>query len=139
MRSLPDSRATSTAEWYPLAWRRADRCDVNTLAQCTVMPYHDPVRPWVNAWFAASEGADLATFNHCLSEEQQDRLEREGGACVMYTHFASGFWRDGRLNPRFTELMARLASKNGWFVPVTTLLDHLVDLRGRTILTSRQR
>ena len=45
----------------------------------------------------------------------------------MYTHFASGFRHDGRLDPRFTELMTRLAAKNGWFVPVTTLLDYLAD------------
>ena len=56
-----------------------------------MMPYHDPDRPYVNAWFAASEGADVTAFNRCLSEEHQDRLEAEGGACIMYTHFASGF------------------------------------------------
>ena len=45
--------------------------------------------------------------------------------CIMYTHFASGFVKDGSLHPRFVALMQRLAKKNGWFVPVTTLLDHL--------------
>ena len=57
----------------------------------------------------------------------------------MYTHLASGFFRDGRLDPRFAELMKRLAAKNGWFVPVTTLLDHLAGRRGRTIITAAQR
>ncbi len=113
--------------------------DVNTLAACPVMPYHDPDRPYVNAWFAASEGADVTAFNRCLSEEHQDRLEAEGGACIMYTHLASGFWRDGRLDPRFKELMTRLAARNGWFVPVTTLLDYLADVQGQTILTAPQR
>lgn len=113
--------------------------DVNTLAACPVMPYHDPERPYVQAWFASSEGADVKAFNCCLGEAKQDRLEAEGGACIMYTHFASGFWSDGELNGRFRELMQRLASKNGWFVPVTTLLDHLVEKRGLTVLTSAQR
>lgn len=113
--------------------------DVNTLAMCPVMPYHDPDRPHVNAWFAASEGADVETFNRCLSEKHQDRLEDQGGACIMYTHLASGFWRDGNLDPRFQELVARLARKNGWFVPVTTLLDYLADLRGQAALTAAQR
>ncbi len=83
------------------------------------MPYHDPERPYVNARFASSEGADVVAFNRCLSEANQDRLEAEGGACIMYTHFASGFWSDGGLDPRFAELMTRLAAKNGWFVPVS--------------------
>jgi hypothetical protein len=113
---------------------------VNTLAACPVMPYHDPDRPYVQAWFASSEGANVNAFNRCLSEAEQDHLEAEGGACIMYTHFASGFWSDGELNPRFRELMRRLASRNGWFVPVNTLLDHLVDRnRGPAVLTSAQR
>lgn len=113
--------------------------DVNTLAACPVMPYHDPDRPYVNAWFASSEGADVLAFNRCLSESNQDRLEAEGGACIMYAHFASGFWSDGGLSPRFKELMARLAAKNGWFVPVATLLDYLAERQGRTVLTATQR
>lgn len=112
---------------------------VNTLAACPMMPYHDPQRPYVRAWFASSEGKDVEAFNRCLGEAEQDRLEAEGGACIMYTHFASGFSVDGELNPRFRELMQRLASRNGWFVPVTTLLDHLVEKRGLTILSAAQR
>lgn len=80
--------------------------DIDTLAACRVMPYHDPERPYVNAWFASSEGRDVATFNACVSEANQDRLEAAGGACIMYTHFASGFQDgDGRLEPRFEQLM----------------------------------
>jgi hypothetical protein len=99
--------------------------DIDTLSACPWMPYHDPDRPFVNAWFASSEGGDVETFVSCLTEADQDRLEASGGACIMYTHFASGFWRDGTLDPRFERLMRRLAGKNGWFVPVTDLLDHL--------------
>jgi hypothetical protein len=113
--------------------------DINTLAACPVMPYHDPDRPYVRAWFASSEGANVDAFNGRLAEAEQERLEAEGGACIMYTHFASGFWSGGELNSRFRELMQRLASKNGWFVPVTTLLDYLVQHRGLTVLTAAQR
>jgi len=47
----------------------------------------------------------------------------------MYTHFGLGFW-DGRLNPRFAELLTALARRNGWFVPVSELLDYLLARRG---------
>jgi len=113
--------------------------DVNTLAVCPWMPYHDPDRPWVNYWFASSEGAVAASFNERLAEENQDRLEAEGGACIMYTHFGLGFCEGGRVQPRFERLMRRLAGKNGWFVPVTTLLDHLLERRGTAEITSSQR
>ena len=104
--------------------------DIDTLAACPVMPYHDPERPYVNAWFAGSEGADVYSFNERLGEANQDRLEAQAGACIMYTHFASGFTSDGTVDRRFRELMLRLSRKNGWFVPVATLLDYLADVRG---------
>jgi hypothetical protein len=113
--------------------------DVNTLAACPVMPYHDPRRPYVRAWFAASDGSDVAAFKRCVSEPNQERLEAEGGACIVYTHLASGFWRDGRPDPEFERLLRRLAGRNGWFVPVTTLLDHIADQQGLTNLTDAQR
>jgi hypothetical protein len=99
--------------------------DINTLRACPFMPYHDPLRPRVNYWFASSDGDRVERFNKCISEADQDRLEAEGGACIMYTHFACGFADKGRLHPRFKSLMERLAKKNGWFVPVATMLDHL--------------
>ena len=113
--------------------------NINTLAACPFMPYHDPDRPYVNAWFASSEGANVHAYNDCISEVNQDRLETEGGACIMYTHFASGFSSEGRLDERFSALMNRLARKNGWFVPVGTLLDFLAKERGLQTIGSRQR
>jgi hypothetical protein len=104
---------------------------INTLKACPHMPYVDATKPYVNAWFASSEGADIHAYNNMLSEPNQDQLEAEGGACIMYTHFGSGFFVDGAPNARFTELMTRLSRKNGWFVPVTTLLDHICLMRSR--------
>jgi hypothetical protein len=113
--------------------------EINTLKACPEMPYHDPARPFVNYWFASSEGQTVDSFVATLSEANQDRLAVEGGACLMYTHLACGFYRNGRLNPRFEELMRRLAALDGWFVPVRTLLDHLLANRGARQLTRLQR
>jgi hypothetical protein len=103
--------------------------DINTVKACPYMPYHDLDRPWVNYWFASSEGPDVQSFSTCLSEQNQDRLEQEGGACIMYSHLASGFQDGSSVQPRFVELMNRLSRKNGWFVPVSTLLDFLLHRR----------
>lgn len=112
---------------------------IDTLAACPAMPYHDPRRPYVRAWFASSEGADVGAFDACVAEPEQDRLEASGGACIMYTHFAAGFVSDGRLDRRFETLMTRLARKNGWFVPVVELLDHLAERNGLPALTDAER
>jgi hypothetical protein len=113
--------------------------DINTLKECPCMPYRNSLKPFVNYWFASSDGSDVHTYNRCLAESNQDRLEAEGGACIMYTHFAKGFYQDGRLDRRFQELMTRLSRKNGWFVPPTTLLDHLLNCNGGHEITNSQR
>ena len=113
--------------------------NINTLKACPFMPYHDPLKPYVNRWFASSDGHDLAAFNRCLAEENQDRLEAEGGMCIMYTHFAKGFCSNGEVNSRFRELMLRLSKKNGWFVPVATLLDRLLQVNGSHSITDVER
>lgn len=113
--------------------------EINTLKKVPLMPYHDPDRPWVQHWYASSEGGRLEPFVETIREANQDRLEAEGGACIMYTHFAKGFFQNGQLNARFQELIARLGKKNGWFVPVTTLLDYLVKVKGTHTLTRAER
>lgn len=108
--------------------------DINTLNACPNMPYHDPARPFVNYWYASSEGAQRPAFVERIGEANQDRLEEEGGACIMYTHFGLGFNENGRLNPEFQALIRRISRKNGWFVPVSTLLDFLkTQNRGRAV------
>jgi hypothetical protein len=98
---------------------------VNTLKADPLMPYHDPRRPYVQFWFSSSQAPGVESFCALLRDEEQDRLVEEGGACIAYTHFGFGFAEDGRLDPRFARVVERLAGLPGWFVPASTLLDHL--------------
>lgn len=114
--------------------------DINTLKAFPAMPYYDPERPFVRQWYASSEGPEVNSFLRTVSEENQDRLEEEGGACIMYTHFAFGFQdKTGKLHPRFKQLIERISKKNGWFVPVGTLLDYIRSQRGDWIITPAER
>ena len=114
--------------------------EINTLKVCPWMPYFDPGRPYVNAWYASSEGARCKNYIETITEEAQDRLEAEGGACIMYTHFGKKFVENGVLDARFVELTKRLAKKDGWFVPTSTLLDYIAKQRGGVhTLTKRER
>lgn len=135
---------------HPLYW--GDLCEsriqyvrnfvyrtIDTLERCPMMPYHDPDRPLVRAWFASSEGANVGLFNERISPSNQDLLEERGGACIMYTHFGHGFVTDGKLDPGFVRLMTSLASRNGWFVPVSELLQFLERKQGLHTLTRRDR
>jgi hypothetical protein len=113
--------------------------DVNTLAACPYMPYRDSAKPFAAAWFAASEGANPASFVRTISPAAQDRLEAEGGLAIMYTHLGAGFWRGGRLDPQFEAVMRMLAKRDGWFAPVAEILDHLRSVKGVTELDEGKR
>ena len=113
--------------------------EINTLKSCPFMPYHDPRRPFVNYWFSSTEGAYVGSFTKMISERNQDRLEAEGGACIMYTHAGNGFWNHNSLDAGFKRLMTRLSRKDGWFVPVATLLDYLREKQGHHIITTYER
>jgi hypothetical protein len=119
--------------------RNFDFSDMNTLKRCPQMPYHDPAFPYVNYWYASCDGHARDAYVKRIAEEHQDRLEEEGGACIMYTHFAKGFHDGKQLDPVFRRLTERLAGKDGWFVPVGTLLDYLMEKKGRHVLTDAER
>lgn len=57
----------------------------------------------------------------------------------MYVHFGHGFFQGGKLNDDFVRIIRRVASRNGWFVPVSTMLDHLRRQRGEVVLTDHAR
>ena len=113
--------------------------ETNLLRVNPTMPYRDPKKTFVNYWFSSCEGADVNSFNQLLSSRNQESLEREGGVCIIYTHFADGFVKDGKVNPKTEELLTELSRRNGWFVPVSTLLDHLLSRQTREILPYRER
>jgi hypothetical protein len=57
----------------------------------------------------------------------------------MYAHFGHGFVENNRLNASFSRLMLRLSRMNGWFVPVSELLDYLGKRRGQLTISTAQR
>lgn len=139
------SRFRGHVENQPLFW--GDLCrdrirycrnfvflDINTLKMCPWMPYRDPLRPYVNSWYASTEGSNCRRFVNAITEANQDQLEAEGGCCIMYTHFGHQYVEKGKLNQRFQDLMKRLSKKNGWFAPVSTVLDYLREQRPETTL-----
>jgi hypothetical protein len=104
--------------------------DINVLRINPTMPYHDARRQAVPWWFSASDAEDVTAFNELIAPAAQDRLEREGGVCIVATHLGKRFTEGGVVNPETRRLLERLAAKPGWFVPVGELLDWLRGQRG---------
>lgn len=103
---------------------------VNVLSVNPTMPYHDPRKPFVNYWFSALDAPNVTSFNNLLTKQAIDSLEQQGGVCIVATHLGKFFVRDGIVDPDTASILEYISSKNGWFVPVSELLDHLVEQSG---------
>jgi len=93
------------------------------------MPYHDPSRPLVKYWFSATDAEDCTEFIARFSQAEVDKLEAAGGVCIVATHLGKGYAHDGVVHPRVSAILKDLASRNGWFVPVSDVLDFLLQQR----------
>jgi hypothetical protein len=106
----------------------------NLLRVDPTTPYHLATTPYVRYWFSTADAPDREAFNRLLTRERIDRLEAEGGVCIVSTHFGKRFVKNRRVHPETESLLRYLADKRGWFVPVSDVLDRLLGAgRGRTL------
>jgi hypothetical protein len=104
--------------------------ELNLWNVTAAIPYRTADTPGVNAFFPGAFADNVEEFIELMSPARQIQLEREGGLAIVGTHFGKGFLCNGRVHPKVVELLTRLSQRPGWFTPVSTLLDYLVDLQG---------
>jgi hypothetical protein len=111
--------------------------EINTLRADPRMPYLEKKKErFSNFWFSSSDGHTVEEFNDLITPSNITKLQKEGGCCIVYTHFASDFMKDGTLNSTFVEQMKFLAKQNGWFVPASKILDYLLSQRSSQHVSS---
>jgi len=100
--------------------------EINLLDVTPSIPYRLANRPDVSFWFSTADGENLDRFVELLNPVNLDRLEREGGFCLVYTHMGAGSFNEGSgVDPRFESRIKDIASRDGWFAPASELLDYL--------------
>lgn len=102
-------------------------------------PFIDPLKQERCIFFNTADAPNVYAFNRLITTSQIDRLQRNGGWCILSTHLGKGFYRDGKLDPTFRDTMKNIADRDGWFVPVSQLLDHLVARLGKQPPTPLER
>lgn len=105
--------------------------EVNTLRKDPGLVYRLAWTPYVDCWFSTSDAADVHAFNRLVNRASIDRLRAERGVCILSTHLGKGFVRNGRVDPAVEDTLRHVASQPGWFVPVSTILDHFRAARPR--------
>ena len=99
--------------------------DLDLLKMNPEMPYRRADTPYVKYWFSTSDAEDVQEFNRLLTVERIDSLEATGGVCIISTHLGKGYARNGKLHADTAKVLRYLSSKDGWFPPVSEILDHL--------------
>jgi len=117
--------------------------EINTLKVNPNIPYYDSTKPYVNFWFDSSNGQDCETFNKLLTDKNIKKLKKEGGCCILYTHFGKGFVDKSngiyQLNEETKSKLREIASDDsGWFVPVSVMLDRFKKIKNIYVSKSRE-
>lgn len=100
---------------------------INTIKYDNKMPYRNKKNEkFSNYWFSSSDAYNCISFKELLSKKNVDKLIKQNGCAIIYTHFAYGFvMEDGTIDPEFIECIRYISGKNGWFVPASKILDYI--------------
>lgn len=93
--------------------------EIDTLASNPSMPYHDPEKPLVRSWFAATK----RSFHDCTAPDALEGLVRGHGLCVLYQYlhrYADP--GDGRLDSQFRADTERLMGTTAILVDTAAVL-----------------
>lgn len=103
---------------------------LNTRKYDKYMPYVDPKRSqYSNYWFSATFAPNQLVFNHLVNKETIQKLEKQGGVCIIFTHLGY-YMKNGKIDEGFVERINWLAkNKNGVYIPVSKVLDKIVEER----------
>jgi hypothetical protein len=100
---------------------------LNIINKNREMPYIDKrFLKYSNYWFSAAFAPNQWVFNHLVNKKSLDQLEKEGGVCIVYTHFGY-YFKEGKIDQKFVETIEYLSEKNGWYAPVSDVLDYLLE------------
>ena len=110
---------------------------INTLSVNKSMPYHQEDKPYVNYWFGCSDGFEYEKFMRLISDENVETLRAERGTSIIYTHFGYGFVdrKTNRISQDFVEQMTKVSRLDGWFVPVSDILDRFLLMRNVEVVS----
>ena len=53
-----------------------------------------------NYWYSSTFAPNQWMFNHIVTKESIDRLEKEGGICILYTHLGY-YHKNGKVDEGF--------------------------------------
>lgn len=106
--------------------------DINTLKVNPFMPYRDKAyEKYCNYWYSSTFAPNQWVFNKIVTKKNIDRLESEGGVCILYTHLGY-YFKNGVVDEGFTKMIEYIRSKKTClFLTVSETLDFIKSNRSK--------
>lgn len=101
--------------------------ELNTIKIDPRMPYLNEFMDQANYIFSTADAPDVFAFKKYVTKEKIDKLINEGGICILSTHLGKGYCNEGKIDDYFYATIKYISSKNGYFMPVSNVLDHLLN------------
>lgn len=100
--------------------------NINTLKVNPYIPYRDKkYDEFCNYWYSSTFASNQWMFNKIVNKKSIDKLEKEEGVCILYTHLGY-FYKDGKVDEGFKKAIEYLGSKeSGLFLPVGEVMEIL--------------
>lgn len=98
-------------------------------------PYRLKSTPYVNYWFSTADAPNVDGFKKLVTKEAVDAMVRNEGYSIISTHLGKGFVHNGKVDDQVKEMLTYISKQSGWFVPVSSLLDHLLQDRDKSYLS----
>ena len=88
------------------------------------MPYKDRIYDeFCNYWYSPTFAPNQLMFNHIVNKKSIDKLESEGGVCILYTHLGY-YYKNGKVDEGFKKMISYIGKKIVvFFFPVSDVLD----------------
>lgn len=124
-----------------IAYSRAYEVDRLNLLELLPFPYRDArYADCCNAFYPAAFCPNPDLFARMVTPQRVERLIRDGGCAILYTHLGY-FTERGGVDARFVQAMKMLQAHAAelWFAPVGAVLDHLAAQIGPVEISRAQR
>lgn len=101
--------------------------DINTFKKNNYMPYIDSkYDKYANYWFSSTFAPNPWIYKRLINKQSIDRLDKENGVCVLYTHLGY-YFKNGKIDSHFKQTIEYLGKKrNVLFLTVSETLDLLL-------------
>jgi len=83
-----------------------------------------------NYWYPVTFAPNPWMWNKIVNPKSIDRLKKNRGAAIVYTHFGYYHLEYGRLDPGFESSIGYLGKQNGWYVTLSEFLDYQLSMLG---------